>query len=99
MRGVLQNDDNNYCHDQKCTQTVYGFNLTFLTEKINRWQILLIGIATIFWIVGMAIWCAMGVIVANPPNGSKWRFCYSYTYVCSPSSFHPIPQTHGLSVA
>ena len=26
----------------------------------------------------MAIWCAMGVIVANPPDGSKWSSAASF---------------------
>ena len=38
----------------------------------------MIGIAAIFWMVGMAIWCAMGVIVANPPDGSKWSSAASF---------------------
>ena len=33
----------------------------------------------------MTIWCVMGVIVANPPDGSKWSSAASF-----PISYHNV---------
>ena len=42
-------------------------------------QILVIVVATIFWVIGVILWIAVGAVVNNPPNGSKWKLCYSCT--------------------
>ena len=53
---------------------------------------MLIGIAALFWIVGMGIWSAMGEIVANPPDGSKSSY-YSYL------PYIPYHKVEAISVA
>ena len=43
-----------------------------LAEMMKGWQYPLIIFATIFCVTGVALWCAVGVVVSNPPNGSKY---------------------------
>ena len=53
----------------------------------------LVAIASIFELTGIVLWITMGVVVANPPNGSKWMSCYVFVKqlasLLSQTSYNP----------
>ena len=44
-------------------------------KQVLKIVTVLVAIASIFEVTGILLWITMGVIVANPPNGSKWISC------------------------
>ena len=61
------------CH---VTQSLYP-----LADKTNYcWHILLIT-AAIWWAIGVTLWIAVGVVMSNPPNDSKWTSCLVTVHV------------------
>lgn len=46
-----------------------------LVGKMKWWQILLIVIVTTLWIIVVALWIAVGVVMSDPPNESKCCTC------------------------
>ena len=43
-----------------------------LAGKMKWWQIVLILIAAILFIIGIVLWIVVGVVVSNPLDGSKF---------------------------
>ena len=47
-------------------------NSTSSSDKLKFWQIVLIvAIVTIFGVIAVALWIAVGIMVSSPPNDSK----------------------------
>ena len=44
-----------------------------LAGTVKLWQIARIVIAAILCVLGVVLWIAVGVVLLNPPNGSKSR--------------------------
>ena len=64
------------CLHSNCSSKVLlsHTNLTHSTDKQRTWKkvfICLLVFAAILCVIGVALWIAVGIVVNNPPNGSK----------------------------
>ena len=54
---------------------------TLISADYPAWQKIWPTVITLFYVfaatlivIGVALWCAVGLVVANPPNDSKQKF-------------------------
>jgi len=51
---------------------------TTFTSTADKMSFILLLVVIAFCVPGLVVWITVGVVVSNPPNGSKWILLHSW---------------------